>query len=282
MTMRATDATGVLDDGRPAWQTSYRVRFDEAGPDSRLRTSGFMRYAQDLGWLHSTDLGFGQAWYAEHGLTWLVRAAELRIDAAPTMGSRLVARTAIVGIRRVFARRRGEFLLEDGSSAGWVHTDWVLIDRRGALTRIPEIFSEVFGGTDPMGPIGRIPLPATPPDACHRRFGVRPHELDPLNHANNAVYLDWLEESIVDALGAEEGSPSEDGPTRTLPRRYRMEFAVAAEAGDELDGAAWQDGAGWSYRLTGVTDGIDRFRALMTIGAAAGAEATPADEEATG
>jgi len=279
MTMHASDATGVLDDGRPAWQTSYRVRFDEAGPDSMLRTSGFMRYAQDLGWLHSTDLGFGQAWYAEHGLTWLVRAAELRIDAAPAMGSRLVARTAIVGIRRVFARRRGEFLLEDGSSAGWVHTDWVLIDRRGALTRIPEIFNEVFGGTDPMGPIGRIPLPPTPADAGHRRFAVRPHELDPLNHANNAVYLDWLEESILDAIGAEGDSRSDDGPTRELPRRYRMEFAMAAEAGDELDGAAWSDGTGWNYRLTGVTDGIDRFRATVAIGAAADHGVGPTDEE---
>ena len=36
-----------------------------------------MRYAQDLAWQHSTDLGFGREWYAEHGLTWLVRAAEL-------------------------------------------------------------------------------------------------------------------------------------------------------------------------------------------------------------
>ncbi len=282
MTMRASDATGVLDDGRPAWQTSYRVRFDEAGPDSRLRTSGFMRYAQDLGWLHSTDLGFGQEWYAEHGLTWLVRAAELRIEAAPAMGATVTARTAIVGIRRVFARRRGEFVLDDGTSAGWVHTDWVLIDRRGALTRIPEIFSEVFGGTDPMGPIGRIPLPPTPPDARQLRFAVRPHELDPLNHANNAVYLDWLEESIRDAVGAEGAWRSDDGPTRTLPRRYRMEFAVAAEAGDELDGAAWREGADWCYRLTGVADGIDRFRARMTTGGAADAEAAPADEEAIG
>ena len=276
MTMRASDATGALDDGRAAWQTTYRVRFDEAGPDSRLRTSGFMRYAQDLGWLHSTDLGFGQEWYAEHGLTWLIRAAELRIDAAPAMGTTVTARTAIIGIRRVFARRRGEFLLADGTSAGWVHTDWVLIDRRGALTRIPDIFSEVFGGTDPMGPIGRIPLPPTPADAVHRRFTVRPHELDPLNHANNAVYLDWLEESILDGAEREAGP---DAPTRALPRRYRMEFAMAAEAGDDLDAAAWRDGSGWSFRLTGVNDGIDRFRARVVTRASAEAEPAQADEQ---
>ena len=272
--MKASDATGTLDDGRPAWQTSYRVRFDEAGPDGRLRTSGFMRYAQDLAWQHSADLGFGRAWYAERGLTWLVRAAELVIHAAPEMGTTITARTAIVGIRRVFARRRGEFLLADGTSAGWVHTDWVLIDARGVLTRIPAIFPEVFGGTDEMGAVGRIPLPATPPDAIHRRFAVRPHELDPMDHANNAVYLDWLEESI----NATATAPADRAAaTVATPRRYRMEYALAAEAGAELDGAAWRDETGWAYRLTGADGTTDRFRARLSTGPEALApEANPA------
>jgi acyl-ACP thioesterase len=263
--VKASDATGTLDDGRSAWQTSYRVRFDEAGPDGRLRTSGFMRYAQDLAWQHSADLGFGRAWYAERGLTWLVRAAELVIHEAPEMGSTLTARTAIVGIRRVFARRRGEFLLADGTPAGWVHTDWVLIDARGALTRIPSIFPETFGGAELMGSVGRIPLPPTPPHAVHRRFAVRPHEIDPMDHANNAVYLDWLEDSIHAAADAAAARAA----TTDLPRRYRMEFVLAAEAGTELEGAAWRDGDGWSYRLTGAEGGADRFRAQVATGRAA-------------
>ncbi|MEO5939445.1 MAG: acyl-ACP thioesterase domain-containing protein [Candidatus Limnocylindrales bacterium] len=275
--MRASDATGILDDGRSAWQTTYRVRFDEAGPDGRLRTSGFMRYAQDLAWQHSADLGFGRAWYAERGLTWLVRAAELVIHAAPEMGTTLTARTAIVGIRRVFARRRGEFLLGDGTPAGWVHTDWVLIDQRGALTRIPAIFPEVFGGTDDMGPIGRIPLPPTPPDAVHRRFAVRPHELDPMDHANNAVYLDWLEEAILAAASPDEARAA----TTDLPRRYRMEYALAVEAGAALDDVAWRDGPGWSYRLIGA-DGPDRFRARVATGSAALAADEPAADQEDG
>src|SRR2546423_12970110 len=28
----------------------YRVRFDEAGPDGRIRTSALLRYAQDAAW----------------------------------------------------------------------------------------------------------------------------------------------------------------------------------------------------------------------------------------
>ena len=256
-----------LDDGRSTWTTTYRVRFDEAGPDGALRTSGFMRYAQDLAWQHSSDLGFGRAWYAERGLTWLVRAAELVVTAAPEMGTTLTARTAIVGIRRVFARRRGEFTLADGTPAAWVHTDWVLIDGRGALTRIPAIFPETFGGAELMGAVGRVPLPATPDVAVHRRFAVRPHELDPMDHANNAIYLDWLEESLIDAAGPGAGRAA----ATAVPRRYRMEFALAAEAGTELDGAAWpaDDGAAWSYRLAGAGGGADRFRATIRTGAAA-------------
>jgi acyl-ACP thioesterase len=265
--MTLDSPSAKLGDGRSTWQTSYRVRFDEAGPDGRLRTSGFMRYAQDLAWQHSADLGFGRAWYAERGLTWLVRAAELVITAAPEMGTEIGARTAIVGIRRVFARRRGEFILADGTPAGWVHTDWVLIDARGALTRIPAIFPETFGGTELMGPVGRIPLPPTPVDAVHRRFSVRPHELDPMDHANNASYLDWLEESIL----AASADPAEArAATSELPRRYRMEYALAVEAGAELDDAAWRaDDGGWSYRLSGADGGPDRFRARVATGPAA-------------
>jgi len=263
--VNASTAGEPLGQGRSTWETTYRVRFDEAGPDGALRTSGFMRYAQDLAWQHSADLGFGRAWYAERGLTWLVRAAELVILAAPEMGSTISARTAIVGIRRVFARRRGEFRLADGTLAGWVHTDWVLIDARGALTRIPAIFPETFGGTELMGSVGRIPLPPTPAEATHRRFAVRPHELDPMDHANNAVYLDWLEESII----ATADPAAARRATTDLPRRYRMEYALAVEAGAELDDAAWPDETGWSYRLAGVDGGADRFRARLATGPAA-------------
>jgi acyl-CoA thioester hydrolase len=272
--MTTGESRDVLAGAQSTWQTSYRVRFDEAGPDGLLRTSGFMRYAQDLAWQHSADLGFGRAWYAERGLTWLVRAAELVITAAPEMGTVITARTAIVGIRRVFARRRGEFILADGTPAGWVHTDWVLIDARGALTRIPAIFPEVFGGAELTASVGRIPLPPTPPDAVHRRFAVRPHELDPMDHANNAVYLDWLEEAMIAARP--------DRPADTIaavPRRYRMEYALAVEAGADLDGAAWPDRAGWSYRLTGADGAVDRFRATVVSGPAAGAPADAPTEE---
>jgi acyl-CoA thioester hydrolase len=247
---------------RLAFETDYRVRFDEAGPDGMLRTSGFMRYAQDVAWHHSAALGFGREWYAERGLTWLVRAAELELHAAVPMGATVAARTEVVGMRRVFARRRGEFRLPDGRLAGWVHTDWVMIDGRGALTRIPPIFGQMFGGDNSTGHVGRIPLPPTPPGTPIDRFTVRPHELDPMDHVNNAVYLDWLEGAIGGSDGGGSGEPRRSGE----PRSYRMEYVLAASAGASVESAAWLTDAGWCYRLTGPGGVPDLFRATLTVG----------------
>jgi acyl-ACP thioesterase len=260
MTVDRASLAGPGNIGPPSttWDATYRVRFDEAGPDGRLRTSGFMRYAQDLAWQHSTGLGFGRSWYAERGLTWLVRAAELVVLDPPEMGSNVVARTLIAGIRRVFARRHGEFRTEDGRLTGWVDTDWVLIDARGAPTRIPPVFAEHFGEGAPIASIGRVALPETPPDAARIAFVVRPHEVDPYAHVNNAVYLDWMEEAILAAADPEARRAIERSP-----RRYRMEFALAAEAGVALESAAWPDADGWAYRLTGDGAGPDRFRARL-------------------
>jgi acyl-ACP thioesterase len=246
-----------------AHESSYRVRFDEAGPDGLLRTSGLMRYAQDVAWQHSTALGFGRSWYLERGLTWLVRSAELEVLGPIPMGADVVAETRVVGQRRVWARRRGEFHDDAATLLAWVHTDWVMIDARGALTRIPDVFGETFRIPEATGQISRVTLPPTPSDAVARTFAVRPHELDPMDHVNNAGYLDWLEEAVLGAGGTGEQAIA------SLPRRYRLEYAAAADGGMEVRDAAWRDDHGtWSYRVSAV-DGPELFRAV--IGAARGA-----------
>ena len=74
-------------------------------------------------------------WYRERQLTWLVRSAELEVLRPIWLGAAIVSRTAVVGQRRVWARRRGEFRLADGSLGGWVHTDWVVEEGSSATAR---------------------------------------------------------------------------------------------------------------------------------------------------
>ena len=238
----------------------YRVRFDEAGPDGRLRTSVLLRYAQDLAWFHSAARGFDRAWYAEHGLTWLVRTAAIEVDAAALVGSELVGTTRVVGARRVWARRRTDFVDPAGELVALVNIDWVLLDGRGAPTRIPLDFDHVFGMTHEPIELGRVDLRDQPPDAVRSSLRVRPQELDPMDHVNNAVYADWLDEAVIAS-----GGPA---AVRSIPRVARLEYARAAEAGSTVETATWPEPDGsWACRITDAA-GADLLRARLSASAA--------------
>ena len=241
--------------GEPdACSAPFRVRFDEAGPDGRLRTSVLLRYAQDLAWFHSARRGFDRDWYRERGLTWLARAAEVALDGSVLVGDELTGTTRVVGWRRVWARRRTEFVDATGTLVAWTHVDWVLLDARGAPTRIPVDFQPVFGAPDAPFPLARVPLADPPPEALDARFAVRPQELDPMDHVNNAVYADWLDESVLVAGGA--------AATRAIPRLVRLDYARAAEPAARVVADVWRDGGSWVGRVADA-DGSDLLRARL-------------------
>ena len=235
----------------------YRVRFDEAGPDGRLRTSALLRYAQDLAWVHSATLGFDRSWYGEQGLTWMVRAAELAVVAPILAGETLTGTTRVVGYRRVWSRRRSEFVDGEDRPVAWIHIDWVLLDARGAPTRIPAVFEELFHGPAATIQLARVPLGDPPAAAARRGFSVRPQELDPLGHANNAVHADWLDEAVIAA--------GDTDATRAVPRVVRLEYALPAEAGATIGSVTWRADGGWSCRLLDP-EGNDLLRARLEPG----------------
>jgi acyl-CoA thioesterase FadM len=211
----------------------YRVRFDEAGPNGLLRTSALVRYAQDVAWRHSEELGFDRAWYQARGLGWVVRGCELEIREAIPIGHTLRVSTAVVGHRRIWARRLGACRLADGRPAASVTTDWVLLDARNRIVRIPEDFGLAFSNPEVRSEILRVEAPdGAPVSATELR--VRPSDLDPLDHVNNAVYVDWLEEAL-EAAGWRDA-------TEALPRSYRLEYLSSAARDDlvevELHGRA--------------------------------------------
>ena len=227
----------------------YRVRFDECGPDGVARSSTLLRYAQDVAWVHSERMGFDREWYLERGLTWVVRAAELAVLEPVALGQTLEISTAVTGFRKVWARRRTEGRLPDGTLALWGHTDWVMIDDRGLPTRVPPEFPGEFAVPPGTFEPGRVSLSPSPLDAAIVHAVVRPQDLDPMGHVNNAAYLDYLEEALVVA-----GTPAA-GAISTTPRSVRLEYVMPAAAGEVLAGAVWPDAfdgrPGWAWRLTG-------------------------------
>jgi acyl-CoA thioester hydrolase len=240
------------------YRVGYRVRFDEAGPDGRLRTSGLLRYAQDVAWRHSEHLGFDRSWYTVQGRWWIVRAVEVEVVEPVALGTTLRVSTAVVGHRRIWARRLVELRLPDGRPAARVATDWVILDERGRLGRIPADFGVAFPNPELDGEATRVTPPPPPADAMRHAVRVRPPDIDPMGHVNNAVYLDWLEEAVTAAGAAPDSA--------VVPRRVRIEYAASAEPGDELVALAWQDGGSWWHRLVRPADGAELVRAELRPG----------------
>jgi len=229
----------------------YRVRFDEAGANGLLRTSALLRYAQDVAWRHSEELGFDRAWYQSRSLGWVVRGCELEVREPIPIGHTLRVSTAVVGHRRIWARRLGECRLADGRAAATVTTDWVLLDARNRVVRIPPDFGVAFTNPEVRSEILRVQAPAATPIAVSE-LRVRPSDLDPLDHVNNAVYLDWLEESLESA-----GWTS---AIETLPRSYRLEYLVSAARADRVEVALHGGAGAWAATIRRA-DGIELVRA---------------------
>jgi acyl-ACP thioesterase len=234
----------------------YRVRFDEAGADGLLRTSGLLRYAQDVAWRHSEDLGFDRRWYVERGRWWVVRAVELEVLAPIPMGRTLRTATAVIGHRRIWARRLGESRFADGAMAATVRTDWVLLDERGRVVRIPADFGLSFSTPELREDILRVQLPPEPDGSVRLELAVRPRDLDPMGHVNNAVYLDWIEEALAAAGLA--------AATAAIPRRARMEYIASAPPGAAVTVRAWGRPGAWWARVE--RSGTDLVRASGTSG----------------
>jgi acyl-CoA thioester hydrolase len=248
-----------MTDGLPrSISAVYRVRFDEARPDGSVRGSALLGYVQDVAWVHSEALGFTREWYAERGLGWLVRAVEVTVLGRIAHGSALEISTRIVGYRRVLARRQSPIRDETGALVAMALTDWVLTDRLGAPTRIPDDFVRVFGAEPGYEPL-RVPRAEPPADAATTAFAVRDRDLDPVGHTNNGVYLDLLDESIA-AL------PGGDAAIVAVPRRYDLEYVAPATRGDGLVGLAWRDGDRWLHRLDRAADGATLLRGVLGPG----------------
>ncbi len=233
----------------------YRVRFDEAGPDGLLRSSGYLRYAQDLAWIHSESEGFGREWYGERGLTWLVRGIELDVIGEVPYGYEVTVSTQIIGFRRMWVRRRSEFHARDlERPLALAITDWVLLNARGVPTRVPaEIADALIDSNTDFTPI-RLDDSLPPKDAQTLQLAVRRSELDPMAHVNNAAYLDYLDEQYF----------ADSGPRTplTTPRRYRAEFIASAEPRTQLVGRLWRVGEACAYRLESAS-GTEMLRASL-------------------
>ena len=213
------------------------VRFDEVGADGCLPPSGYVRYAQDVAWQHSDARGFDRTWYDARRVQWLVRWVEVELVSPARFGSTVAVSTRVIGGRRALARRRTEVRAESGELHAVVLTDWILLGESGRPARVP-------AESVRCSRTARHSRRDASPSANNRRtrpsleLRVRPQDLDPMRHVNNARYLDFVDEVL--------GGPDPGA------RRYTLEFLRPAAPDEILTASAWRAGVAWSVSIAGA------------------------------
>ncbi len=214
----------------------YRVRFDEAGADGCLRPSSLLRYAQDMAWRHSEEAGFDRGWYERRSMHWLVRNVKVSIEGSITYGDELAVSTEVIGWRHVWARRHSE-VRRTGSSASTsanelmatVETDWVLLTSAGRPARVPAEIGRYFAPAAPFTR-DRIVLPEPGGEVSTLSTRVRPLDVDPMRHMNNAAYLDMVEDGL---------SRMPDGARPEGADCYRIGYVLPALPGTPIEVSCW-------------------------------------------
>lgn len=110
------------------------------------------------------------------------------------------------------------------------------------------------------------------PDPFTINITVRPDDTDRLGHANNVVYVRWLEDvswAHIDSLGMTWALHEQTGKAMAITRT-EVDYLMAANAGDELVLGTWLtdwDGrfrSARQFQLIRPADGRTLLRALST------------------
>ncbi len=185
------------------WQ--FGVRGYELGADRRVHTRILHNYLEETAIRASSDAGYGMPWYFERQQAWVMRHMTARYLSPLTLGERIAARSWVSDFRRIYSHREYDLrCASDHRPVIRARVKWVYVDLDSMrLLRIPQEFEAAF---DPSGVQEDIDIRLKQPEVFadgpvyQTEHRVLRSELDAMGHVNNAVYVDWFEQAMFDAL----------------------------------------------------------------------------------
>lgn len=224
--------------------TRLRVRHYELNAHNELPTSALFRLFQETAMRVTRAAGFGVEWFFERRTVWVLRAMIVEHRYPIHYPDELDVSTWLSDAGKVRVHR--EYLARDATSGEIVargRGEWVHLNGTTMMpARIP---AEIIARMQPNGvrAVLRLeprsyPVPRTPIE-YHTQRRVQRYEVDGLQHVNNAVYVDWLEEALADAV-----APLVSSARQLRVYRHDIEYLHAALPGDHVEITVRLVGAG--------------------------------------
>ena len=225
----------------------FKVRHYECDTYGHLNNAVYLRYMQQAGIEAAAAVGFTDEMHISSNRSWIPRITSIDYLHPVRYSEKLEIKTWVEGVRRVQSRRRYEFRKEGNSELiATAYTDWVFVDlETGTPVTIPtDVLSAFYPEGIPQTPMTRQHFPQAPPAPAgvfkvNRR--VEWGYSDPMRHLNNAAYLNYAEDCVVQltsSLGWPMSKWMAEG-VAFVARKNVVEYLKPAFLDDELTIATW-------------------------------------------
>jgi len=220
---------------------SFQVRYSECDMYEHVNNSHYLRYMAETAFDASAAAGYGMEKYKQMGRIWLIRENQVEFLKPLRYGDVFEVKTWVADFRRVQSLRKYEFRLkgsEDLVAEG--QTNWIFLNSETYRpATIPDELKAAFfpeGSPDTAPPRDPFPTPPPPPaGAVTFKRQVAWSDLDPTGHVNNARYLDFLQEAIMEVYNTFNLDDHEDSAIAWVIRKARIEHLRQARFGDILN-----------------------------------------------
>jgi YbgC/YbaW family acyl-CoA thioester hydrolase len=213
---------------------TFQVRSYELDRKGEIGHAVLLQWFQETAFQASAALGYGMKKYDELGAAWVMRGIDVEYLQPARYLDVVEVTTWVSDFQRVRSHREYQARrAADAAVIARARVDWVFLDSKTfALRRVPAEAVELF---QPSGDIALQPIewPAIDGEDAVERFEstrrVQEYELDRMQHVNNTVYSNWIEELAIEAWRDWGRNPDE----LALSRHF-IEYRQPAKAGEGL------------------------------------------------
>jgi len=232
----------------PLIQTrTFRIRHYECDGYGHVNSVNYLRYMQETAFDATAAAGYDVTRYDSMNRIWLARETDVEYLTPLTYGQSVEVKSWVVDFRRVRSIRAYELRnAATGELAARATTDWAYLDKTTFRpAQIPPEMVAAFypeGAPEQAQPREKFPEPPPPPKHVFKmRRRVEWRDIDPAQHVNNSVYLNYAEECGLEVCRAFDWPFARMKAINLgiVTRRHRIEYRQQAVMNDELEVSTW-------------------------------------------
>lgn len=225
----------------PPFSRTFRVRWSDLSSSGHVSLASYFHYIVETAWDWGAAHGLSSEESEKMGFAWVIRETELNLKRPLLPDERFTFTIWLNNWRRVRGTRFFELRLPDSDEivAQGVQQIVSLDSRTMRPVQPPSGLMEKFISENPrVFPQREIPkISVEMQKAFVTQRNVAWRDLDLLNHVNNAVYAEYVEEAFTLALDAVGWSPDDlkEHQLKIVYPRVQVKYLSPAVWGDKLE-----------------------------------------------